>query len=405
MLAEPDLRRYADAIVGSCVDLRAGETLLIDCEHSHRELAVALAGSAYRAGAVVVDVNYSDRQVQRARIADGPDASLGQVAPWQQARLRASLDPTVAIIRIVGDEAPGILSGLDTTRVAADFQERSRSMRWFMKAVISGRVRWSIVAWPTPAWAKRVYPELRVSDAVRRLAQDLLWFCRLAPEDGDHGWARHAKGLNRRAAGLTRRRLARLEFRGPGTRLDVQLTPDTRWLGGGERTGTGRTIYPNFPTEEVFTSPDPRGTEGTFRCTKPLSFQGRVIEGISGAFRRGRLTEISARRPADRELLERTMATDAGAGRLGEVALVDRSSRIGQTGRVYWDTLLDENAASHMAFGDGFAHTRTDGQPRVNRSAVHLDVMIGSEEVEVTGLGARGRRVPVLTGGEWRLPE
>ncbi len=404
VLAEPDLRRYADAIVGSCVDLRAGETLLIDCEHSHRELAVALAASAYRAGALIVDVAYSDRQVQVARIAEGPEAALGQVARWQQARLRASLDAKVAIIRIVGDEAPGILAGLDTTRVAADFQERSRSLRWFMRAVISGRVRWSIVAWPTPAWARRVYPELRAADAVRRLAQDLIWFCRLAPDDGDAGWARHARGLNRRASGLTKRRLARVEFRGPGTSLDVQLTPDTRWLGGGERTATGRTIYPNFPTEEVFTSPDPRGTSGTFRCTTPLSFSGRVIEGITGEFRRGRLIAIDAGRRVDGELLAATFATDRGAGRLGEVALVDRNSRIGQAGRVYGDTLLDENAAAHIALGDGFGATRTADGP-INRSAVHLDVMIGSDEVEVVGVGARGKRVPLIVGGEWQLPD
>jgi aminopeptidase len=304
----------------------------------------------------------------------------------------------------VGDEDPDILSGLATTRVAADFQERSRSLRWFQKAVISGRVRGSIVAWPTPAWAKRVYPELRPRAAVQRLAEDLLWFCRLTPDDGADGWARHAKRLNRRAAGLSRRKLQRIEFRGPGTALDVTLVPDTRWLGGGERTQSGRTVYPNFPTEEVFTSPDPRGTSGTFRCTTPLSFSGRVIDEITGAFRAGRLSAITAKRRVDGELLAATFATDRGAGRLGEVALVDNSSRIGQAGRIYGDTLLDENAAAHIAFGDGFGSTRS-GKGPINRSAVHLDVMIGSDEVEVVGIGARGRRVPLIIGGEWQLPE
>jgi aminopeptidase len=184
----------------------------------------------------------------------------------------------------------------------------------------------------------------------------------------------------------------------------VQLTSDTRWLGGGERTATGRTIYPNFPTEEVFTSPDPRGTSGTFSCTTPLSFSGRVIEGITGEFRRGRLAAIDAKRRVDGELLAATFATDRGAGRLGEVALVDRNSRIGQAGRVYGDTLLDENAAAHIAFGDGFGATRKEDGP-INRSAVHLDVMIGSDEVEVTGVGARGKRIPLIVGGEWQLPD
>lgn len=378
--------------------------MLIDCEPAHRELAVALASAAYGAGAVLVDVSYADRELQRARIAQGPDDAIGRVAPWHQARLRGSLDPSVAIIRIVGDESPGILAGLDTARVAQDFQERSRQLRWFMKAVITGRIRWTIVAWPTPAWAKTVYPELPKSQAVRRLGDDLIRFCRLGPGDGPDGWERHARRLHRRAAGLTKRRLTRIEFRGPGTHLDVTLTPDTRWLGGGESTNSGRRIYPNFPTEEVFTSPDPGGTSGTFRCTTPLSFSGRVIDGIHGEFRRGRLVQIGAERPEDGELLTATFATDRGAGRLGEVALVDRNSRIGQAGRIYGDTLLDENAAAHIALGDGFGATRTAGGP-INRSAVHLDVMIGSDAVEVTGIGSRGRRIPLISGGEWRLPD
>jgi aminopeptidase len=384
--------------------MKPGETVLIDCEPAHRELAVALTASAYRRGAQLVDVAYADRQVQRARIAEAPDTALGRVSSWHQTRLRAALDPSFAIIRIVGDESPGILAGLDTARAATDFQERSRRLRWFMKAVITGRVRWTIVAWPTPAWARTVYPELSAARAVKKLGEDLLDFCRLGPDDGDDGWERHAGRLNRRAAGLTKRRLSRIEFRGPGTHLDVSLVPDTRWLGGGERTSSGRLIYPNFPTEEVFTSPDPRGTSGTFRCTTPLSFSGRVIEEITGEFRRGRLVRVEAKRPQDGQLLSATFATDRGAGRLGEVALVDRNSRIGQSGRIFGDTLLDENAAAHIALGDGFGAARFASGP-LNRSAVHLDVMIGSDEVEVTGVGARGRRLPLIVGGEWQLPD
>jgi aminopeptidase len=392
--------------VTSCVDVRAGETVLIDCEPAHRDLAVAVAESAYRHGARVVDVAYVDRRLQRARIAEAPGDALGVVPEWQTVRLRAAMREDVAIVRIVGDELPGVLAGLDTARAAADFQTRSRTMRWFMKAVITGRVRWTIVAWPTPAWARTVYPELRQADAMRRLAEDLVWFCRLSADDGADGWARHAKRLGRRAAGLTKRRFDRLEFRGPGTHLDVALAPNGRWLGGGERTTGGRAIFPNFPTEEVFTSPDPRGTTGTFRCTTPLSFSGRVIEGIGGEFRNGRLRRIDAGTPADAELLWATFATDRGAGRLGEVALVDRESRIGRAGRVYGETLLDENAAAHIAFGDGFGAARDgEGGPGVNRSAVHVDVMIGSDDVEVTGVSRRGRRTPLIVGGEWQLPD
>ncbi len=388
--------------MATCLDLRAGETLMIDCEPAHRELAVAMAEVAYAAGAELVDIIYLDRYVQRARVALGPDEALGRTGPWLRGRLRAALDPGVALVRIVGDEAPGILSGLDPARASTDFQRRSRSGRWFTKAVLEGRVRWCVVAWPTAAWAKTVYPELRPRQALRQLGDDLLSFCRQGPTDPVDAWRTHARGLSRRANALTRRRLHRLEFRGPGTELDVVLTPDCRWLAGVDTTIHGRTIYPNFPTEEVFTSPDPRGTTGTFRCTTPLSFSGRVIEEIVGEFHRGRLTHVAAKSRTDTELLRASLATDRGAGRLGEVALVDKTSRIGQSGRVYGDTLLDENAAAHMAFGDGFGESRTNGGP-INHSAIHLDVMIGSEMVEVTGIGARGRRVPLIVDGEWRL--
>jgi aminopeptidase len=391
-------------VVEVYVGLRRGETLLVDCEPAHRELAVAIAEAAYRAGAGLVDVAYIDQRVLRARIAEGSDDSLGRVAPWQRPRLRAATDPAAAFVRILGEERPGLLAGLDARRIAADFQGRAQARRWFMREIAANRVRWSVVAWPTPAWARRAYPELTPARALRKLGEDVAWFCRLAPDDGDDAWVEHARRLERRAAALSRRRLSGLEFRGPGTRLDVALAPDGRWLGGGATTDRGRRFYPNVPTEEVFTSPEPRSTSGTFRCTTPLSFNGRVIEEIAGEFRRGRLTRIEARRDSDREILATALATDRGAGRLGEVALVDRESRIGRSGRVFDDTLFDENAAAHIAFGEGFADTRRDGGA-VNRSKVHLDVMIGSDEVEVTGVGARGRRVPVIAGGEWQLAE
>ncbi len=403
-LPEDVLRRYAEAVVELFVGLRRGESLLLDCEPAHRELAVAISEAAYRAGAGLVDVHYADPRLMRARVAEGADETLGRLGPWHRARLSAATDPGAAFVRIVGEEEPALLSRLDAGRIAADLRGRAMARRSFLRAVAADRVRWCIVAWPTRAWARRAYPELTPARALSRLGEDIVWFCRLGPEDSPGAWAEHARRLGRRAAALSRRRFAGLEFRGPGTRLDVALAPDGRWLGGGATTDRGRSFYPNVPTEEVFTSPDPGATSGTFRCTTPLSFGGRVIEGIAGEFRRGRLARIEAARGADRELLEATLATDRGAGRLGEVALVDRASRIGQTGRIYGDTLFDENAAAHIAFGQGFEETRRDGGP-VNRSRVHLDVMIGSDEVEVTGVGARGRRVPVIAGGEWQLPE
>lgn len=395
------VRRYAEAVLGY-VDLRPGETLLVDCELGHRELAEAVVAAGYRAGAALVDVNYADRRLARARIANADDAALGGVSAWDRTRLKAALRTDCAIVKIVGDDEPGVMADLDPERAARDYGRRAKALSWFSRAVIDDRVRWTIVAWPTDAWAREVYPGLRARAAVTRLAEDLVAFARQADGDPANAWVAHATMLERRARSLTRRGFARLEFRGPGTALDIALASDGVWLGGGDMTRSGRKTYANVPTEEVFTSPLPGLTEGTFRCTTPLSFSGRVIEGIHGRFRRGRLVEVGADRDEDREMLARTFSTDRGAGRLGEVALVDRESRVGRMGRIYGETLLDENAASHIAFGNGFGGTRTAGGT-LNHSAIHVDVMIGSVEIEVTGVSAKGRRTSILAGGEWLL--
>jgi len=196
-----------------------------------------------------------------------------------------------------------------------------------------------------------------------------------------------------------------LELRGPGTELDVKLTPGARWLGGQEQTAAGVKIAPNMPTEESFTSPHATGTNGTFACTFPLTFQGKRIEGLRGEFSNGRLVRLDAKKAADRDFIASYIDSDpSGNGRrLGEVALVDATSRIGQSGRTYFHTLLDENAAAHIAFGAGFGGTRPKGTRGLNRATIHLDVMIGSPDFEVTGLTEKGKRVPVIAGGLWQI--
>jgi aminopeptidase len=203
---------------------------------------------------------------------------------------------------------------------------------------------------------------------------------------------------------LTKLGLTRLELRGPGTELDVGFVEGTRWLGGFETLADGRTLASNMPTEEVFTSPDPRQTTGTFTCTFPLSFRGRLIHGIRGEFSKGRLVRLEADSDDDRDFVATFIDTDRAGRRLGEVALVDASSRIGQSGRIYYNTLLDENAAAHIAFGSGFGGTRAETPPRgLNRSTIHLDVMIGGPDLEATGFNARGRRIPLIREGAWQL--
>jgi aminopeptidase len=410
LLPAAELARYADAVVRGCLDVREGELLLVRCLPSAREAAVALAEAGYRAGARLVDVIYADTLVQAARIRHARDEDLGPLPPWERARMRAAVDPDTAIAYVFPSAEAGAFDGLPPERVAADYAGTARRLGRIRRAYESGRRRWCALAWPTEEWALQVYPELDRLAAQQRLARDLLEFCRLGPGDppGHRGWTDHAARLAERARALTALGLERVEIRDRGTSLDVRLAPDTRWLGGPRENAYGRIASSNFPTEESFTSPDPRSTEGTFRCSRPLFFRGRTIAGIAGEFRRGRLVRLEAASEDDRDFLAAALDRDRGARRLGEVALVDSSSRIGRARRTYFDTLLDENAAAHIAFGTGFDATR----PRepgtrargVNRSLIHLDVMIGTDELEATGIAAGGRRVALVRDGAWQVP-
>lgn len=409
-LLEPEqLARYADAVVRACLRVEKGETLFLQGQLAHRELMVALADAGYRAGARLVDVQYSDLLVQAARIRSARGDYLGPVTPWGTKKLRMHLAPTSAVVTIIGEADPGVFDGLPNERVVEDSMRPLRKLGWYLRAIEAGQRRWTGVAWPTEYWASTVYPELDARAAQVQLAADLLWFCRLGPGDppGFEGWARHVEAIATRAGRLTELELERVEVRGPGTELSVELSPGTRWLGGQEEDAHGTMIAPNFPTEESFTSPDARGTSGTFRCSRPLNFQGKMIEGIAGEFRGGRLVRLDAATEEDRDFLAAFLDSDRNARRLGEIALVDRTSRIGQTERVYWNTLIDENAVAHIAFGSGFGQTRLPdpsarGARGVNRANLHLDVMIGGDELEATGVAGR-TRVPLIRDGTWQL--
>ena len=406
LLPPEALSRYADAIVRACLGIEKGDTFVVQGEPEHRELLVAVAESAYRAGARFVDVSTADPLVMRALLLHGSDDAIGAMSPWSRRRLRELAGPRGALAQITGEGEAGYLDGVPPERIATDYARRANQTTVLRRAQLNMRSRWVIAGWPTDHWAGQVYPDLEPLKAKRRLAQDLLRFCRLADGDGKgtSGWRAHLRTLSRRSARLTKLRLARLELRGPGTQLDVGFIDDTRWLGGPETLVDGRKLAPNLPTEEVFTSPHPRQTNGTFRCTFPLSFRGRLIHGLRGEFSNGRLVRLDADSDDDRDFVAAFIDTDRMGRRLGEVALVDASSRIGQAGRIYFNTLLDENAAAHFAFGSGFGGTRSQTPARgVNRSTIHLDVMIGSPELEAIGFDARGRRIPLIREGAWQI--
>ena len=406
---KPDeLQRYAEMIVKGCVAFRRGDTLVQRVSIAHRELAVAVAEAAYRAGAAAVDVDYDDGRIYAARIKHGSNAALGKRTSWQAERMRALGNENVAIVQVMGETELAVLADLPPERVAED-SKRLAAGPEMARIRREGRLRGTICAWPTDEWAARVFPGLDVEKAKRKLAQDILWFCRLGPKDapGHKSWIEHLAALRRRASRLTKLDLKELHVQDDGTDLRLKIAPFSMWRGGGERDHWGRQIAMNVPTEECFISPDAAATEGTFRCSRPRSFGGRVIEELSGEFRGGRLVRLKAKRDADRDWLARYLGAIPNADRLGEIALVDSSSRIGQTGLIYYNGLLDENAAVHMAFGSGFAKTRTVpiAQKRygVNRAKTHVDVMIGTDALNADGITQAGKRVPLVTDGAWQF--
>ena len=408
-MSEEDLARYAEAILGPCLDIGPGHVVVISGEPAHRALAAALAEGAYRRGARSVSVCLDDPLIERARLTYVDEEELDGLPRWAVEQEESALGPSGSLIAIFGAEAPGLLGDVPPERAARARRGRMAALRRLYRATREDRLRFCCVAWPSAGWASAVYPELDPHEALVRLGAELLRFCRLGPDDAADGsdWERHVAALERRTQQLDALELRALEYRGPGTSLDVRLAEDTCWLSAARENGFGQRVCVNFPSEEVFTSPDPAGTEGTFACSRPLLYAGRRLDGLRGEFRRGRLVRLEADRDADRDMLAAALDVDRGGRRLGEIALVDNRSRIGQAGRTYLETLLDENAAAHIAFGYGFSGARRPGETRrgsrVNASRIHLDVMIGCDDLEITGVTRAGRRVPLLAGGELQL--
>lgn len=399
-----ELTRFAEVALG-CLDLRAGELLQINCEHEHRPLVVALAEAAYRRG-LRVDPWVTDPLVRRAELMLADERVLGAMAPWAVARSLGRTEPGTALIHVDGQGVPDALDGCDPRRMALHALRTAEQRAEFYERFARNLDASLIVAYPTGAWSRRAYPELGPEAAQRALAEDLLHFMRIGPEDGpgDGAHRRHLAVLKERARIATDLGLRALRFRGPGTDLTVGLTGDAVWSAAQETNAHGRTNLANLPSEEIYTSPAASATEGTVRCTTPLAWGGRLYEDLEAEFRGGRMVRLSARTDEQRDALAGQLDVDDGGRRLGEVALVDAGSRIGSRRRLYWNTLLDENQACHMAFGLGFPTCRRGGgaSPDLNRSRTHIDVMIGSTEVEVTGTTVSGASVPIITDGVWR---
>jgi len=400
-VTEADLSRLADLAVVVGANVQPGQIVGVTAELGHEDLVRAVAASAYSHGAKFVDVWYIDPLVKRARIEFAPDDSLEFVPPWYGHRILKLGEERGANILIRGLTVPNALEGLDPQRAGRDQLPRVKETN----VIVNERtVNWTIVAYPTPAWARLVFPDLDDDAALERLWEEVRHVSRLDEPDPLEAWEQRIDQLERAAEALNDADLDAVHFEGDGTDLTIGLLPSSIWKMARWATIANVRHLPNVPTEEVFTSPDPERVEGHVRSTKPLVLSdGTLVTGLQVRFEGGRAVEVTADEGG--EILRGRTQIDDGAARLGEIALVDRESRIGQLGTVFYETLLDENAASHIAFGSGFSFAvETDeDRARVNQSAVHIDFMIGANDVNVTGLTREGERVPLLRDGVWQL--
>ena len=394
-----DRRRLADLLVGFGTNLQPGQILALTAYFGMEELAREVVRAAYRRGAKWVDVFWWDPLVKRARLELAEDSTLDYVPPWIGERLRWLGEERAARVSLTGTDAT-VFAGLDPARTGRDLLPYVSEVP---QLVNDRTTNWTAGPCPNPGWAVRVHPDLPPEEALDRLWDEIVHVCRLDSDDPVAAWRARMEDVKAAAARLTERRFDAIHFSGPGTDLTVGLLPSSRWLAADFETVDGITHYPNLPTEEVFTTPDPERVEGHVAATMPLEMYGSYMSGIRIRFEGGRAVEVDADEGA--EALRAAVAKDEGASRLGEVALVDREGRIGPLGTVFYETLLDENAASHIALGNAYTFPVEDeaDQARANRSGLHLDFMIGSNDVDVDGLTRDGERVPVLRGGSWQL--
>lgn len=402
------LNRYADLIVRVGVGIQAGQRLVLRGPLEGAELVRAVARSAYQAGARLVDVMWSDDELTRIRFEHAPRDSFDEFAVWRAAALVQAADRGDAVLSIHATD-PDLLKEYDPKLVAQARQTADKHSRPFLQRAASRVCNWCAISMPIPSWAAKVFPNATPDEAVRQLWEAIFSAVRVNNENPVAAWEAHIQALEAKCRQLNAKQYAALHFKNElGTDLTVGLPKGHIWNGGRMETQGGIPFTPNLPTEEVFTLPHKDQVDGVAHSTKPLSYNGRLIEDFGFRFEKGQVVDVWAKR--GEEILKSLIASDDGARRLGEVALVPHSSPISQSGLLFLNTLFDENAASHVALGNAYRFCLEGGNQMPsdefsaaggNESQTHVDFMIGSADMNVDGITQDGHKEPLMRGGEW----
>jgi len=401
------LERLAEVAVRVGLQLREGQDLVITAPVVALPLVRLIAKHAYKAGAGLVTPFFADDEMALARYENASDASFDRAASWLYEGMAKAYSDGAARLAIAADN-PMLLSSQDPAKVSRANRANSKAYQPALEKIAGFDINWNIISYPNPAWAQLMFPNDAEDVATRKLAEAIFAASRVDVDDPVGAWAAHNAALRTRTRFLNGKAYSALHFKGPNTDLTVGLADGHEWHGGASTAKNGITCNPNIPTEEVFTTPHALRVEGYVTSTKPLSHQGTLIENIVVRFEGGRIIEAKASR--GEEVLNKVLDTDEGARHLGEVALVPHSSPISQSGLLFYNTLFDENAASHIALGQCYSKCFIDGAKLTpeqikaqggNSSLIHIDWMIGSGQIDVDGINADGTREPVMRGGEW----
>jgi aminopeptidase len=404
---ERNLDRLAETAVRIGLGLAPGQELVMTATLDAVPLARKITEHAYKAGASLVTTLYADEEASLLRFRHGSEAAFDSAASWLYEGMAQAFRKGAARLAIAGND-PALLSKEAPDKVARVNRALSIAYKPALELIVRHDINWTIVSCATPAWAASVFPGLPKDQAMSRLWSAIFAASRADLPDPVAAWKTHDANLHARADRMNEKRYSTLHFRGPGTDLRVGLADDHLWLGGGTTAHNGHYCIPNIPTEEVFTTPHKDRTEGTVTSSKPLSYQGAMIEEIRVRFQGGKIVEAHAAK--GEQVLQKMIETDEGARRLGEVALVPHSSPIASSGLLFNNTLFDENAACHIALGQAYSSCLRNGNSLTpeqlaaqgaNTSLIHVDWMIGSSRIDIDGIAASGTAEPLMRSGEW----